>query len=261
MATLLNRNNTAFLRSLQCVLLAIILLFFACIHSNAETSVRSSSTTAKVYFSQGKYEESLREYQKLLEKKPEIGDRLLFEMAIVYAHPLNKEKNYSKALECYQKIITDYPESQYRHDSQMMFFQVQNVMVKDELIAKQKNLLDTYYQQVQSQKNDIKTQQERIKSLEQLVLKLLKEPVDQILVEKKKRKLTLLLKGQAIKSYKIALGGNPVGPKERQGDNKTPEGNYTIESRNPNSKFHLSLGFSYPNANDIKHARKLGVSP
>jgi murein L,D-transpeptidase YafK len=48
--------------------------------------------------------------------------------------------------------------------------------------------------------------------------------------------LTLLSKGEAIKTYKIALGGDPVGPKVRQGDNKTPEGVYTIDSRNNNSE-------------------------
>jgi murein L,D-transpeptidase YafK len=84
---------------------------------------------------------------------------------------------------------------------------------------------------------------------------------DKILIEKKDRKMILLSKGQAIKSYKIALGGNPVGAKERKGDNKTPEGLYTIDSRNKNSKYHLSLHISYPNEKDRKRAKELGVSP
>jgi murein L,D-transpeptidase YafK len=52
-----------------------------------------------------------------------------------------------------------------------------------------------------------------------------------------------------------------VGPKERQGDNKTPEGTYRIDARNGNSGFHLSLHISYPNEHDKKRAKKLGVSP
>jgi murein L,D-transpeptidase YafK len=84
---------------------------------------------------------------------------------------------------------------------------------------------------------------------------------DKILIEKKVRKMTLFAKGQAIKSYTVALGGNPVGPKEKQGDNKTPEGQYTIDSRNRNSRYHLSLHISYPNEKDRRRAEELGVSP
>lgn len=85
--------------------------------------------------------------------------------------------------------------------------------------------------------------------------------VDKVLIEKKARRLTLLSKGEAIKTYKMALGGNPVGTKEREGDGKTPEGIYTIDSRNRNSQYHLSLHISYPNDRDRKRARELGASP
>jgi murein L,D-transpeptidase YafK len=84
---------------------------------------------------------------------------------------------------------------------------------------------------------------------------------DKILVEKKARRLTLFSKGQVIKTYKVVLGGNTIGPKEREGDNKTPEGSYTIDSRNENSRYHLSLHVSYPNDKDWKRAKELGVSP
>jgi murein L,D-transpeptidase YafK len=85
--------------------------------------------------------------------------------------------------------------------------------------------------------------------------------VDKVLIEKKARRLTLLSKGEAIKTYKMALGGNPVGPKEREGDGKTPEGIYAIDSRNRSSQYHLSLHISYPNDRDRKRARELGASP
>jgi murein L,D-transpeptidase YafK len=85
--------------------------------------------------------------------------------------------------------------------------------------------------------------------------------VDKVLIEKKARKLALVSKGQEIKTYKVALGGNPEGPKARDGDNKTPEGTYTIDSRNNNSLYHLSLHVSYPNDKDRKRSKELGVSP
>jgi murein L,D-transpeptidase YafK len=85
--------------------------------------------------------------------------------------------------------------------------------------------------------------------------------VDKVIIEKKTRRLTLLFKGQKIKTYKVALGRNPDGPKEREGDNKTPEGIYTVDSRNNKSHYHLSLHLSYPNPQDIQRAKALGVSP
>lgn len=84
---------------------------------------------------------------------------------------------------------------------------------------------------------------------------------DQIVIVKSTRTLTLLCQGHVLKTYKVALGGQPVGAKDRQGDNKTPEGLYTIDSRNQHSQFHLSLHISYPSAADRERARRLGVNP
>lgn len=84
---------------------------------------------------------------------------------------------------------------------------------------------------------------------------------DRIIVHKSARTMELTQAGQVLKAYKIALGGEPVGPKTRQGDHRTPEGLYLIDSRNAHSKFHRSLHISYPNAADRDRARKLGVSP
>jgi murein L,D-transpeptidase YafK len=84
---------------------------------------------------------------------------------------------------------------------------------------------------------------------------------DRVVVTKKERTLTLMSQGKTLKTYKVALGGEPVGPKIRQGDHKTPEGNYTLDRRNPQSRFHRSIHISYPDAEDRARAKKLGVSP
>jgi len=84
---------------------------------------------------------------------------------------------------------------------------------------------------------------------------------DRILVEKSVRKLSLLDHGRVVKTYRVSLGSTPIGRKEREGDGRTPEGIYKIDSRNPNSKFHLALHVSYPNADDRARARRLHVSP
>lgn len=74
-----------------------------------------------------------------------------------------------------------------------------------------------------------------------------------ILVKKAERKLYLYNdKQRLLKTYKIALGFNPIGTKQKQGDGATPEGDYYITHKNPNSKFYLSLGVSYPNRRDAE---------
>jgi murein L,D-transpeptidase YafK len=83
---------------------------------------------------------------------------------------------------------------------------------------------------------------------------------DRITIHKKARTMELMHAGHVIKSYKVALGGEPVGPKTRQGDHRTPEGVYLIDGRNAHSHFHRSLHISYPNATDRERARKLGVA-
>ncbi len=85
--------------------------------------------------------------------------------------------------------------------------------------------------------------------------------VDRVEVFKSRHELILMKDGKTVKTYRVALGSTPVGKKERQGDGKTPEGNYVLDWRNPKSKFHRSIHISYPNAVDIANARRLGVSP
>lgn len=84
---------------------------------------------------------------------------------------------------------------------------------------------------------------------------------DRIVVHKKDRTMHLMNRGQILKTYKIALGGAPEGPKQQQGDHRTPEGAYKIDSRNARSTFYLALHISYPNAQDRARARRMGVDP
>lgn len=83
--------------------------------------------------------------------------------------------------------------------------------------------------------------------------------IDRILVEKAERKLSIFRDGRRLKTYQVALGGNPIGAKEQEGDMKTPEGVYTIDYRNPKSDYHLALHLSYPSAEDSARAASRGV--
>jgi murein L,D-transpeptidase YafK len=80
--------------------------------------------------------------------------------------------------------------------------------------------------------------------------------VDHIVVRKSARRLYLMDGGRIVRSYKVALGLNPVGPKERDGDFRTPEGRYFLARRNPRSNFFLSILISYPNGQDLERARE-----
>jgi murein L,D-transpeptidase YafK len=84
---------------------------------------------------------------------------------------------------------------------------------------------------------------------------------DHIVVIKSERKLMLMRGDTVLRSMNIALGLMPRGPKHQEGDFRTPEGQYFIEAKNPDSDYFLSLKVSYPNAADRATARRLGVDP
>jgi len=84
---------------------------------------------------------------------------------------------------------------------------------------------------------------------------------DKVLVLKEKHVLILLEQDRVLKSYRIALGGQPRGPKQREGDHRTPEGIYVLDRRNDRSRFYRSIHISYPNGQDLRNAASYGVSP
>lgn len=247
---------------LVCIMMTPMLIT-GCGHMNESHQAKPTFDEANDLFNQGNYMASLDKYQQIIERFPMIGDRVLFEMGIVYAYPKNDQKDYQKSLECFQKIIKDFPDSAYRQNSQSMIFNINNVYIKDRTISAQQARIENLQQEVAGRENEIAALQKRIESLDKKVLAcaIRKGSVDKILIEKKERRLMLISKGEVLKTYRIALGGDPVGPKERQGDNKTPEGTYIIDSRNRDSRYHRSLHISYPNERDKRRAREMGVSP
>ncbi|MGI9390063.1 MAG: L,D-transpeptidase family protein [Boseongicola sp.] len=85
--------------------------------------------------------------------------------------------------------------------------------------------------------------------------------VTRIAVFKNSRKMYLIHEDTPLRAFNIDLGFAPVGDKKISGDGKTPEGEYVIDRRNPDSKYHLSVGINYPNEKDIAEAEKLGEEP
>ncbi len=85
--------------------------------------------------------------------------------------------------------------------------------------------------------------------------------VTRVIINKSDRMLFLMNDEQVLESYRVGLGFAPRGHKTVEGDGRTPEGEYRIDRRNPNSEFYLSIGISYPNAEDVAYARERGQSP
>lgn len=84
---------------------------------------------------------------------------------------------------------------------------------------------------------------------------------DLVVVYKSKRILQLRREGEVLKSFPIALGRSPAGPKRKEGDGRTPEGVYTLDWRKPDSQFYRAIHVSYPHPRDHAHAERWDVSP
>lgn len=87
------------------------------------------------------------------------------------------------------------------------------------------------------------------------------EKVDYVLVEKSVGKLYLLSDEEVVREYDVALGGNPIGHKQREGDQRTPEGKYTLDYKKADSAFFMAIHISYPNAADRARANAAKVDP
>ena len=85
--------------------------------------------------------------------------------------------------------------------------------------------------------------------------------VTQVVVHKAARRMELWHHDRVLRSFNVQLGGAPFGHKQREGDSRTPEGDYIIDRRNPNSRFHLSIGIDYPNLADKAYAKANGWKP
>lgn len=84
---------------------------------------------------------------------------------------------------------------------------------------------------------------------------------DSVLVRKSEKTLYLLKDGKPMKRYHVVFGPRAKGPKLQEGDERTPEGSYTLDRKNPNSRFYKSIRVSYPNEADIARAQKYNVEP
>ena len=87
------------------------------------------------------------------------------------------------------------------------------------------------------------------------------QKADMVLVLKSQKKMYLKKEGEILKEYDVVFGANPKGHKEKEGDERTPEGKYILDYKKPDSAYYKAIHISYPNEEDIKKAEKKGVDP
>lgn len=87
------------------------------------------------------------------------------------------------------------------------------------------------------------------------------EMADRVVVRKSERRLLLMRGERVLRTFDVALGLSPTGHKQREGDFRTPEGNYRLAGRNPNSDFFLAIQVNYPGPQDLRRASEEGVNP
>lgn len=85
--------------------------------------------------------------------------------------------------------------------------------------------------------------------------------IDAVLVKKSEKKMYLLAEGKLIKEFNVVFGANPEHHKQKEGDERTPEGKYILDYKKENSSFYKAIHISYPNEDDKTHAEHLGVNP
>lgn len=85
--------------------------------------------------------------------------------------------------------------------------------------------------------------------------------IDSVVIKKSDKKMYLMKNGDVFKKYKVSFGSNPDGHKEKEGDERTPEGKSILDYKKSDSSFYKAIHISYPNEKDIENAKKKGVSP
>lgn len=149
-----------------CMIIASILLC-GCAHLYEGIVTRPDFEEANDFLKRGNYKASLVKYEQIIVNHPLAADRALFEMGVIYVYARNPQKDYQKSLECFQKLIKDYPESKYRQNSDVMVSLIDEVTNKDKRIITQRRQNDKLEQQIEELGNKIELMKEVDMTLKQ----------------------------------------------------------------------------------------------
>ena len=134
-----------------CIIIVPVLMC-GCTHLSEGFATKPDFKEPNDLMKRGNYKASLSKYEQILVRYPTEGDRVLFEMGVIYAFPRNQQKDYQKSLECFQKIIRDYPESKYRQGSNVMIFLINEVTKQRRQIEKLDRQVEEFGKKIEQMK-------------------------------------------------------------------------------------------------------------
>lgn len=142
-----NGQGKHFYLFFACVLIIPVLLS-GCAHFYEDLITRSDFQQAGNFTRQENYKAAISKYEQIIARHPLVGDRVLFQMGIIYAAPHNQQKDYQKSLECFQRLVKNYPESRYRQDSNVLIFLINEISGRDKIGVTQRRQIDKLEKQV-----------------------------------------------------------------------------------------------------------------
>jgi len=120
----------------------------------------------------GSYKASLLKYERIISQHPLLSDKALFEMGVIYALPKNQQKDYPKSLDCFQKLIKDYPKSRYRQNSEAMASLLNEMISNDKKLIVQRRQTDKLEQQTDSLKQQVAELEKKIEQMKEIDMNL-----------------------------------------------------------------------------------------
>lgn len=148
-----------------------------CVHLYEELLTRPDFKQASNFSRQGNYDTAAEKYERIVIYKPIVGDIALYQLGLIYALAQNKHKDYFKALEYFQRLVKDYPDSRYNQNSDIFISLITEIINKDKK-------LNIYHKQINKLELQIEESQKKIEELEKKIEQI--KEVDMNLKQKKK---------------------------------------------------------------------------
>ncbi len=151
---------------LACLTISII-FFYGCAHVYQELAASPDFEKANDYAKKENYKASLRMYDEIKAQYPRVGDRALFEMGMIYLSARNQQRDYQESLECFLKLVKNYPKSKYRQNSDILVSLLTEITSRDKKLLSQKKHIDELVKQVEAVEKKIEQMKEIDMDLQQ----------------------------------------------------------------------------------------------
>jgi tetratricopeptide (TPR) repeat protein len=155
-----------------------------CAHFYEELITRGDFQQAGDFTRQGNYKASIGKYEQIINHYPLVGDRVLFQMGITYALPRNQQKDYQKSLECFRRLVKNYPESGYRQDSDVLISLIDEISSRDKRVVAEHRQVNKLEQQVKESEKKAEELEKKVEEFEKMMEQI--KEVDMNLKQKKK---------------------------------------------------------------------------